>query len=395
MDLIPPTNWDDDLVDFYRGLGVKEVYGKLAVDFVGGGRSAYTLRDVSAGKAERHIRLLGEAGLGFNYVLNAPCLGSAEYTKSGRAGIFKLLDWLVDAGVGKVTVTIPYLLELIKARYPALQVTVSVFAGVDSVDKAAFWERLGADEITLLQTTMNRDFKALRLIRKKVKCRLRLIGNTSCLYQCPLIGYHAVMSSHASQSGYSGKAGLHIEYCPIVCKYMRLLEPVRFIKSNWIRPEDLHVYEELGIDGIKLVDRTCSTEQLKRIVEAYSRRRYDGNLIGLLPLFHRGVSGGSPGLSPGNLKMKAQYLVHPLESNVLALPKIHALSRDLEVSIDNRSLDGFIDKFLSHDCRSADCDECGYCGKVAEKAVKCDKRYLERMVSNNKKFIDDLAKCKY
>jgi len=385
MDIIAPTNWDAGLVAEYKKSGVKEVYAKMAIDFIGGGRPAYILPSITRKHAEEHIHLFRDAGIKFNYILNAPSLNSQEFTRSGKTHINRLLKWLTKAGVDKVTVTIPYLLQFVKKEHPSLKTCVSVFAGVDSVNKALFWQGLGADEITLLQTSLNRNFNQLKLIRKNVKLRLKLIGNTGCLYQCPLIGYHALISSHASQRQHSHRAGLMYDYCSLFCRYLRLDEPVKFIRSNWIRPEDLHIYEGIGIDGIKLVDRSCSTEQLIKIVSSYSKRYFEGNLLELLPLFY----GRSRSIRKG-LLLKIRYLFHPFENDIFSLPKLNVLVQDLEIQINNRELDGFIDKFLEKDCSTIDCLDCQYCDQVAEKVVRYDKLYVDTLKDKYKEFLDKL-----
>ncbi|MDP2924181.1 MAG: U32 family peptidase [Candidatus Omnitrophota bacterium] len=390
MELIAPTNWDNQLIASYKSLGIKEAYGKMAIDFIGGGRPAYILPYVNRRQVATHIKMLHAAGIKFNYILNSPCLNSEEFTRTGRANIYSLLRWLTEIGVDKVTITIPYLLQLIKDKYPKLEICISVFAGIDSIEKALFWQDIGADEITLLQTIVNRNFSLLKQIRKHTTCRLKLIGNTSCLYNCPLIGYHALSNAHASQSKYSHRAGLSIDYCSIFCKYLRLSEPAKFISSSWIRPEDLHFYEEIGIDGIKLVDRRCSTEQLIKIAVSYSKRHFEGNLFELLPLFY----GRPPQSAQKNLLLKLKYFFHPLESNMLAIAKLDFLMRDLKIYIDNRKLDGFIKKFIEQDCTFQGCAECGYCERIAKEVIVYDKDYLEKLKSIYKEFLSNLAKGK-
>ncbi len=60
-----------------------------------------------------------------------------------------------------LTVATPYMLKLIKIRYPRLKVRVSVFSGVDRVRKAQMWEEMGADCIVLDSILVNRELKTL------------------------------------------------------------------------------------------------------------------------------------------------------------------------------------------------------------------------------------------
>jgi len=57
---------------------------------------------------------------------------------------------------------------------------------------------------------------------------------------------------------------------------------VAVIKSAWIRPEDLAVYEAMGYTTFKLLERGIPSAELLRRVKAYSERRFDGNLAELL-----------------------------------------------------------------------------------------------------------------
>ncbi|MBI4590887.1 MAG: type II toxin-antitoxin system HicA family toxin [Candidatus Rokubacteria bacterium] len=103
------------------------------------------------------------------------------------------------------TVSLPYLLDLIKRRYPQFRVTVGVFAGVDHVQKARTWEELGADCITLESLSVNRRFPLLTSLRKTVRCDLMLLVDTNCLQSCPFSRAHMVALSHASQVGHPSR----------------------------------------------------------------------------------------------------------------------------------------------------------------------------------------------
>ncbi len=48
-----------------------------------------------------------------------------------------------------------------------------------------------------------------------------------------------VALSHASQAGHPS-GGFLLDYCFLRCTRMKLADPVNYIRSDWIRPEDLH-----------------------------------------------------------------------------------------------------------------------------------------------------------
>ena len=66
------------------------------------------------------------------------------------------------------------------------------------------------------------------------------------------------------------------------CSHTFLSEPVEFLRSPFIRPEDVSAYREAGMDIIKLSDRTESTEFLLGTARAYAGEKYDGNLFNLI-----------------------------------------------------------------------------------------------------------------
>ena len=390
MEIMAPTNWDDALIPEFKVLGIKEVYGKLAIDVIGGGRQASGLVNISRKNAAGHVKKLLAAGIRFNYILNASCLAGVEFTHSGRREIDRLLHWMVSIGINKVTVTIPLLVEIIKETCPEMEICISTLAGVDSLAKARYWQDVGAHEITLQDTRVNRNFELLQKIRAGVSLKLRLNANTGCMHDCPFSQYHALLSSHGSQRAFSHKAGFSVEYCLINCKHARLSNPVDFIRSQWIRPEDLGIYEEIGINGVKLIDRRSSTQVILTIVRAYVRRRYDGNLVDLLPIYH----GKSP-KSAGNFLLKLRYLFHPFENDMPALFKLNSMMKCVDVYIDNRKLDGFLEHMRQLACDQTQCAKCGYCAEVAAEALRYDGSCLENAVQGYDALRTDIIKGKY
>jgi len=165
---------------------VYEIYGKLRSDCIGGGRASYTLRHVSNRQLEATVREAHDRGIAFNYLINAASLGGLEQTAGGRREIRKLLDHIAEAGVDAVTVSLPWLLRLVKSRYPQFKVRVGVFAMIDSPAKAKEWEELGADTLCISALSCNRDFDRLAKIRPAVSCDLQLIANANCLPACPI-----------------------------------------------------------------------------------------------------------------------------------------------------------------------------------------------------------------
>jgi len=373
MRISVPTNWQKKILTEIVKPQVREVYGKLSKDFIGGGRSSLAIPEISKRKVRAHIEEIKKCGLEFNYLLNAACLDNREFTKYGQKMLHGLLDWLMDMEVDSVTVAIPYLLQLIKKKYPKLKVYVSTIAQVYSVERARLWEDLGADRITLAHQDINRNFRLLEAIRKNVACNLQLIVNNGCIYNCPFYIYHTTLLSHASQSKHSLR-GFFIDYCSLYCRAKQLREPEYLIRSDWIRPEDIHYYEDIGYNEFKLVDREMPTERLALIVDAYVKRSYKGNLLDILGNF-------SSATEDSNLNQKfiskwikiIKYFFRPWQVNIFKLYKFKSILTKVPICINNQSLDGFLKHFLDKSCDLISCKNCNFCNDTAKRVVSITK----------------------
>jgi len=376
-----PFNGQPDLLERINKEKVIEVYGKLTSDFIGGARPSLASPFVSKNRLISAIKESHKYGLKFNYLLNATCLGNREWTFGGQKKIRNFLDWLSRIKVDILTVSIPYLAELIKKCYPHFEISVSNGAEINSVAKAKEWENFCVDEISLL-VDINRNFSLLKNIRKNIKCKIEIIANQDTLFHCPLHNYHVLGGSHASQKNWQN---FFIDYCRLWCSFKRISDPTNFIRADWIRPEDMHYYEEIGIDKLKLVDRSMITEAIVKIVDAYTESRYQGNLLDLLPHYSVNLLA-----SKSNFLKKIKYFFRPFAVNVLKLYKAKKLMSDFDVYIDNRSLDGFMEFFLKNDCDFMSCDHCGYCNEVAKKVVKVNPAYQENAFCLHRNFLDQL-----
>ncbi len=381
MRLSVATNFDPELIPALKPYPVVELFGKLREDVVGGGRASLQLGKVSRKELAAHVRQANEAGIAFNYLLNASCLGNLEITRKGQKKINKLLAWIDEIGCTSVTVATPFMLKLVKTRYPRLKVRISVFGGIDRVRKAQMWDEMGADCIVLDSILVNREFKTLKQIRKSVNCDLELMANNNCLTGCALSPMHMNALAHAGQSGHKNK-GFFVDWCFLKCTEMKLKDPVNYIRSEWIRPDDIPVYEEMGYDLFKIAERDLPTEVMVARVKAYSERHYEGNLLDLVqPYGFQGIKGGDRYYNKG-LGWMLRFIIRPFMANPLRmlplkrLAELRGMIKPIEgkppVYIDNRALDGFIERFHETGCVDTDCEECRWCHEFADKAVRID-----------------------
>ena len=375
------ANWDLELLERLEGSSVESLYGQMWGDPLGGGRMAFFIPKV--GKKEVSL-FIGEAhkrGLKFNYLINATCFDNLEFTKKRYKKILDHIEWITSTGADMVTVTLPFLLDLVKKEFPHLKVCISSFARVQNVHLARSLEEMGADRI-ILPESIGRDFRTLRLIREAVSCELELIANHCCLFQCFLDLHHRNMVSHGSQEDHPC-GGFAPDYCKLACQRLKLLRPAELIKARWIRPEDVGDYEGMGIDCLKLVERFRGTESLIHIVRAYERKSYQGNLVELLSLPQQGAF-----LTPNLEVIQRPDLIESEK-----MEEVMAVLREPfpdKVHIDNSKLEGFLDYFKKVDCLHMDCDRCGYCERIAAQAISIDEDWRKEMLERFNKAIDIL-----
>jgi collagenase-like PrtC family protease len=382
MKLRVGANWDIAFLDAVKGTSVDALFGKLPFDIVGGARPGFVLPQVDRTVIEQYIQACHERGLEFSYLLNAPCLGNLQYSKKGYGQLIELLEWIDQSGADAVTVGMPYLIDLVRERFPRLKVKVSTTARVNTVRKAQQYEAMGVEEI-IIDEHINREFKNLEAIRKAVGCNLELILNNICLWQCPYNYEHVNHDGHSSREG-EQEDYCYLQYPGYLCLYRKLTDPVELLKSPWIRPEDISAYEDIGYDSFKITERFKRTPLLLEHVQAYENRRYDGNLLDLFTLPRKGA------FTPVHL----EYFIKPEHVNIMKVSELGDVF-DLEVreliQIDNKKLNGFLEHFKKKDCNQTSCAQCRYCDRVFDKAAKVNERGVKKAAQKVKNFSDTLV----
>jgi len=375
------SNWDITSLDALKGTSVDALFGKLPFDVVGGARPGFVLPQVDRNYVGRYIKACHERGLEFSYLLNAPCLGNLQYSKKGYGQLVELLEWIDQSGADAVTIGLPYLIDLVRKRFPRLKVKVSTTARVNTVRKALQYEDMGVEEI-IIDEHINREFKTLEAIRKAATCNLELIVNNICLWQCPYNYEHVNHDGHASREG-EEEDYCYLQYPGYLCLYRKLTDPVELLKSPWIRPEDIPHYEAIGYEHFKITERFKKTALLLEHVKAYENRRYDGNLLDLFTLPRKGA------FTPVHL----EYFIKPEHVNIMKISELEKVF-DLEVreliQMDNRKLDGFIEFFKKNDCNQTTCSACRYCESVFEKVAVVNEEGVKKASRRVRDFSDKL-----
>lgn len=351
------------------GSRVGEVYGSFQSDLFHSARPAKYLPAVTRQQFTHHIAQARQLGIQFNYLLNAPSYANMEYTHEGRVQLEELLSFLVDCGVDSITVAIPYLVEIISKRFPSLKVVVSTIGYVNSIAGLQQFAEAGATRI-VLDVEVNRDFAFLEQANRDTKVPLEVIANPVCVSQCHFkYNHYCVASSGAQSYLYGGVGRPYNQYYLNWCFLKKLCDPVEFLKSPWIRPEDLSLWTSTGIRFFKIAGRGQGGKAIVSLCRGYLAGHYSGNLLELLGWPHWQAFRDNP------------------DGTRLA---------ELDIRINNDRLDGFLDFFSSRkpECRLG-CDHCGHCRKWAKKVIEISdqallQKYVENMRANSLHLVTDV-----
>lgn len=344
MQLTVPTSFSNELLTLLGDHPVRYLYGPLP-DQTGTGAETPDWEQVG-----EHIRQARSLGIGFLYAFNAACGGNAELTGEGQRSLAERLGRLVEIEADGVVTANPYVMDMVRRRFPELRLHVSNLANVDSVEKALFYQQLGVTAICLPEY-VNRDFKLLAALLSHVKGDLVLLANLGCLLHCPIRNYHLNTLSHA---GTSLASGSYLDYSLATCTTVRVSRAEELLRAPWIRPEDLSRYEEMGFRHFKIAGSARETQWLLRVVTAYSARSYQGDLNDLVPGWDT---------------------VEPFGP--------------LPLRLENALLQGFIEGFERRECRQG-CAGCTYCDEWARRAVWVERdpeRYVKAIERLLRRFV--------
>ncbi len=135
MKLTVPANYDRKIVADLANYPVRDVYGQFPLAGVGGKQPEYMGTRLSQGDVREYVCDLAEHGIAFNYMLDGSRLGGRECSWRFQRKFLSLLATLREWGVARLTVSRPFLLEVIKERFPRFHVDVGISAQVNTVNR--------------------------------------------------------------------------------------------------------------------------------------------------------------------------------------------------------------------------------------------------------------------
>ena len=346
------TGFDMSVIDTVKSLNekyagesvVSEFYGSCRTDSQLAARPPFRLPNISDDQFAEFVKAAHDIGVKVNYTLNsiAP-YGSKHAFARARFQIIECLEFLIANEVDIITVASPILLEFIRKTYGdafPIDIEISTVAHVDTLTQIKYYhDRYGVKKVcgNLLK---NRDFEFTMYANdlcKKLGMQYELMVNefcgvgtkdyaTHCIYRDSCYICHATNVTYEHTQELDG-------YPMEFCTAGRNANPANWLRSQFIRPEDIKQYNFFtGVDRFKITGRTGSPEYQMRTLEAYMSGSFDGDLLELWKPLET-IKAENEGESVG-------YKIIP-----------------------NKKLDGFIKFFVKgHLCANEVCgDTCDYC----------------------------------
>jgi collagenase-like PrtC family protease len=309
------TVWDNGQIKKWSELntsksGVTEIFGCRQTTLIGHGRAPIDVPYVDDETIVSHVRQAQRDGIRFMYLLNGRCDHINFSEKNMRELLRRDLEWIIEQlCADAVVISDIRLAKFVRQHYPAerIAIRVSTIAGITEPAQLLPWIPLEING-AVLHHDVGRNFDLLYrfktfLDRYAPGMLIELLVNETCLPNCQLRNTHYSRLARESLSCY-------VESFQQSCNAQKFFNPWYILAAGWIRPEDIRIYNDFGINKFKIAGREMNGEWLDRAVNAYIGGKHDGNLIELFTM------------TPPGLSKSASEIVH----------------------IDNSALNGFLEE---------------------------------------------------
>ena len=230
------------------------------------------------------LKRFSGAGLRLWLLLNGNCYGFRALSRSFFQKLGDTVDYLRNEySIAGVTTASPLIARFLRKNFAGLEIRASVNMEIGTPEGVEYLEDYFDSFYLKREYNYNRDV----LTRMRDFCHERgkkmfLIANSGCLNFCSARTFHDNLVAHQHEIGEMDNAFEFQGECSVFLKkgdHRREL----LSKSNFIRPEDVPLYEDL-CDGMKLATRT--NHNPLAVVSAYCSGRWHGNLLDLTEPAH-------------------------------------------------------------------------------------------------------------
>lgn len=333
----------DELNKLNQKNKITEVYGSERAAAQYTARPAFRLPEVTHAEFKGYIQELQKLSIDFLYTFNTSVVSKQDMIKEKKK-IQKHVESLIDIGVKGFVVTLPFVAMLIREVDTGTKIHVSTIAHIDTITQINIWKEKYDISSVCMNLQKNREINFLERCARYCNenaIKLELIVNEFCGNGSNNGATHCIYRDHCyslHSLGYS-KEEYNIEQYPMSECMASRKDAKQWMKMNYIRPEDIKKYEDIGINNFKITGRTGTQEYLKSVIAAYIEERYEGNLL---------------------------HLWRHLEN-------IEDAEFSPHIILENNKLNDFVDfwfKHPNHRCSEEVCGiTCNYCERYYEKNV--------------------------
>ena len=236
---------------------------------------------------EVRARLVGdlkwcrENGVLLDTLFNCNCYGDIAVSPELADFVSRMIGEMDAAGLFPdiVTTTSPFIATVLRQRFPSVNIRFSVNMRIHGT--AGLEPVMELFDSFYASRERHREAGWLARLGEWARVRGKTLGmqaNSGCLRQCPFQQFHDNLHGHnrMGQSQVGERFGFSVFRCRTNYDRGNYED---FLRSTWIRPEDLPLYEE-HVDVVKLATRRHAHPV--EVLDAYATYSYDGDLARLM-----------------------------------------------------------------------------------------------------------------
>ena len=225
-------------------------------------------------------------GVELDTIFNANCYGDISLTEKLADFVTDKLGEMDKAGLmpQHLTTASPFIATVIRRRFPGLKIRLSVNMYIEGTQSLSYLTELFDSFYADINQHRRLDtVRGLSDWAKQNGKELGLYVNSGCIRDCPFRQFHNNLHGHnrMGQSAAGEKFDFSVFRCRTNYERGRYED---FLKANWIRPEDLPMYEPY-VSVVKLATRRHPDPEA--IIRAYADCRYDGDMAAITDPFFR------------------------------------------------------------------------------------------------------------
>lgn len=230
------------------------------------------------------LQAFRSAGIKLTLLLNGNCYGwkslSGEFYQKLKQNISYLIN---EYSISGVTTTSPLIAAMIRKNFPEIEIRASINMEIGTPEGIEYL----LDDFDSFYLKREYNYNKEVILRMRDFCRskgkkLYILANSGCLNFCSARTFHDNLVAHQHELPEAGERLPFHGVCTRYLKYGWNRENI-LAKTNFIRPEDVHLYEDL-CDGMKLATRTNFNPMA--IVHGYFNGKFRGNLLDLTEPAH-------------------------------------------------------------------------------------------------------------